>query len=57
MTQIKLIPLQEEDREQFIKDNQAAFNYGAEQYFNEQELKEQYEEENDRNRRTRQKPF
>ena len=33
------------DEEQFIKDNQAAFNYGAEQYFNEQELKEQHEEE------------
>jgi hypothetical protein len=29
MTEIKLIPLEESDREQFIKDNQAAFNYGA----------------------------
>ena len=26
---IKLIPLTEDDREQFILDNQEAFNYGA----------------------------
>ena len=26
---IKLIPLEEADKEQFIKDNQEAFNYGA----------------------------
>ena len=42
---IRLELLKPEDEEQFIKDNQVAFNYGAEQYFNEQELKEQHEEE------------
>ena len=42
---IRLEILKQSDEEQFIKDNQAAFNYGAEQYFNEQELKEQHEEE------------
>lgn len=42
---IKLELLQADDEEQFIKDNQASFNYGAEQYFNEQELEEQYEED------------
>ena len=41
---IRLELLKPEDEEQFIIDNQAAFNFGAEQYFNEQELKEQYEE-------------
>lgn len=29
MTDIKLIPLTPDDREQFIRDNQDAFNYGA----------------------------
>ena len=29
MAEIKLIPLQSDDREQFILDNQEAFNYGA----------------------------
>lgn len=29
MNNIKLIPLQDSDREQFISDNQEAFNYGA----------------------------
>jgi len=29
MTEIKLLPLEGSDREQFIKDNQEAFNYGA----------------------------
>ena len=29
MKQIKLVPLEAEDREQFILDNQEAFNYGA----------------------------
>lgn len=29
MTEIKLLPLEESDREQFIKNNQEAFNYGA----------------------------
>ena len=33
MTQVELIPLQEEDREQFIKDNQWAFKYGATEEF------------------------
>ena len=28
-TQVKLIPLQDDDREQFIKDNQWAFKYGS----------------------------
>ena len=42
---IKLELLRPEDEEQFIKDNQAAFNYGAEQCFNEEELKEQHEED------------
>ena len=42
---VKLDLLKSQDEEQFIKDNQAAFNYGAEQYFNEQELEEQHEED------------
>ena len=42
---VKLELLKPQDEEQFIKDNQSAFNYGAEQYFNEQELKEQHEED------------
>lgn len=42
---IRLELLKSEDEEQFIRDNQAAFNYGAEQYFTDEELKEQYEEE------------
>lgn len=42
---IRLELLKKSDEEQFIKDNQAAFNYGAEQCFNEKELKEQCEEE------------
>ena len=29
MKEVKLIPLEASDREQFIKDNQEAFNYGA----------------------------
>ncbi|MBR0413285.1 MAG: GNAT family N-acetyltransferase [Eubacterium sp.] len=29
MTEIKLVPLTPDDREQFINDNQEAFNYGA----------------------------
>lgn len=33
MTRITLLPLQEEDREQFIKDNQRAFKYGATEEF------------------------
>lgn len=33
MTKVELEPLQEEDREQFILDNQAAFKFGAMQEF------------------------
>ena len=29
MTDIRLVPLDQDDREQFILDNQEAFNYGA----------------------------
>ena len=29
MTEVTLVPLTAEDREQFIRDNQEAFNYGA----------------------------
>lgn len=32
-TEIELVPLQQDDREQFIKDNQWAFKYGAQQEF------------------------
>ena len=42
---VRLEILKQSDEEQFIKDNQAAFNFGAKQYFNEQELEEQYEED------------
>ena len=42
---IRLELLKPDDEEQFIKDNQVAFNFGAEQYFNEQELEEQHEED------------
>ena len=30
---IKLVPLTDDDREQFIQDNQEAFNYGAHEEF------------------------
>lgn len=33
MPDIQLIPLEQTDREQFIRDNQEAFNYGALQEF------------------------
>lgn len=42
---IKLELLKQSDEKQFIKDNQDAFNFGAEQYFNEQELEDQHEED------------
>lgn len=42
---IRLLPLTQEGEEQFIKDNQRAFKYGAEQYFVESEMEGQYEEE------------
>jgi hypothetical protein len=29
MAKVQLVPLEASDREQFIKDNQEAFNYGA----------------------------
>lgn len=47
MLDIKLELLKKEDEEQFIKDNQFAFKYGAEQYFSEPEMEEQYEEPNE----------
>ncbi len=33
MTQVQLVPLEASDRDQFIKDNQEAFNYGAMEEF------------------------
>ena len=33
MTEVTLVPLTAEDREQFIRDNQEAFNYGAPEEF------------------------
>lgn len=33
MTDIRLIPLSEDDREQFVLDNQEAFKYGAMEEF------------------------
>lgn len=33
MTEVKLIPLTEDDKEQFIRDNQRAFKYGATEEF------------------------
>ena len=41
---IRLEVLKPEDEDQFIKDNQYAFKYGAEQYFSQSEMEEQYEE-------------
>lgn len=42
---VRLELLKREDEESFILDNQAAFNYGAKEHFDEDELKAQYEEE------------
>ena len=42
---IKLELLEQSYEQQFILDNQAAFNFGAEQHFSEEELKEQHEED------------
>ena len=42
---VELELLKPEDEERFILDNQAAFNYGAKQYFSEKEMLEQFEEE------------
>ena len=41
---VRLELLKKEDEEQFIKNNQYAFKYGAEQYFSQSEMEEQYEE-------------
>ena len=41
--EVKLIPLQPDDREQFIKDNQEAFRYGAMEEFGMRD--DQYEED------------
>ena len=41
---IRLEVLKPEDEDQFIKDNQYAFKYGAEQYFSQSEMEEQFEE-------------
>ncbi|MCR5091521.1 MAG: GNAT family N-acetyltransferase [Bacilli bacterium] len=42
---IRLELLKSEDENRFIKDNQYAFKYGAEQYFSPDEMEDQYEEE------------
>lgn len=42
---VKLELLKPDDENQFILDNQYAFKYGAEQYFSQSEMKEEYEEE------------
>ena len=42
-TQVTLLPLKDEDREQFIKDNQKAFKYGATEEFGMRD--EHFEEE------------
>lgn len=42
---VRLELLKSEFEKEFIKMNQYAFKYGAEQYFNESEMEEQYEEE------------
>jgi len=44
---IRLELLTNEFEEEFIKMNQYAFKYGAEQYFTNDEMEEQYEEEGD----------
>ena len=44
MADIKLVPLSDEDREQFIQDNQEAFNYGALEEFG---LRDDHFEEED----------
>ena len=44
MAEIKLTPLEADDREQFIMDNQTAFNYGALEEFGTRD--EHFEEDN-----------
>ena len=41
---VRLERLRKEDEERFIRDNQYAFRFGAEQYFSQSEMEEQYEE-------------
>ena len=43
-TEVKLIPLEDDDREQFIRDNQWAFKYGATEEFG---LRDDHFEEDD----------
>ena len=43
MTEVQLIPLETSDREQFIRDNQEAFNYGALEEFGQRD--DHFEEE------------
>ena len=43
MTILSLVPLTADDREQFIKDNQEAFNYGALEEFGKRD--DHFEEE------------
>ncbi len=43
MTEVQLVPLESSDREQFIKDNQEAFNYGALEEFGQHD--DHFEEE------------
>ena len=45
MTTVSLVPLTETDREQFIKDNQEAFNYGALEEFGLRDV--HFEDKND----------
>ncbi|MCR5490514.1 MAG: GNAT family N-acetyltransferase [Bacilli bacterium] len=42
---VRLVPLTNEFKEEFIRMNQAAFKYGAGQYFCGDEMEDQYEEE------------
>ncbi len=42
---VRLEILKKENKEQFIKDNQFAFKYGAMKYFSESEMEKQYEED------------
>ncbi len=44
-TEVRLVPLAEDDREQFIKDNQWAFKYGATEEFGRRD--DHFEEEGD----------
>ena len=45
MTEVQLIPLETSDREQFIRDNQEAFNYGALEEFGLRDV--HFEDKND----------